>query len=108
MGKVENQCIDADGVVNPDIVDAIVDEWGIDEAMVDDIINAGCLENLDMNMIIDSNGFVTAHSNGEDIKKEIFTFLLENPLNELEYIFIDGERVDVNINIGFTKHEYSI
>lgn len=88
------------------VVDNIVHEWGIDEITACNIVDSGMQSQLDKFMFITCEGLVYGAKDLNELKKIMLGYLLEDQgvLADIEYIFVDGERKDLELDVNFTPH----
>lgn len=92
------------------IAETLVHEWGIDEDVATDIVAAEFHNMMDQYMLILSDGTVVPANDEADLKQCILDYLQDESgsLTDIEYIFVKGEKMDMGLDVQFTKQDNSI
>jgi hypothetical protein len=108
MGKIKKFHPDVDFDKDPnEMIEAIVNEWGIDEETASSIVANESYNEMDRYMFITSEGLVYPANDLQDLKKEILDYITgtldgTGCIEDIEYVFVDGEPMDVKVDIFFT------
>lgn len=79
--------------------------WGIEEELMIKIFELEQQGDLCQFMFITGSGDVFAGKDEDDLKEQILEYMQEiGCIDDIEYIFINGESQNVEVDIKFTDH----
>ncbi len=97
--------IDIDDEQYKHIVEKIVRLWDIDLDTAEYIAYNNQYDALDNNMVITSDGEIFSSKDINGLKLSVLDAIKEYGLEDLAYVFVDGKKADVLVDISFKIQE---